>query len=196
MGILDSVLGSVLGGQNRAPGQPIGSGMSPMMKALMLALAAKAYHDYRNRRAEPSGPMPSGPGPDPSTGGGGGLGGFLGGGGLAGGGLAGGLAGGLGGLLAGLGGAGALGSLVDQFRQRGFGDQVNSWVGTGQNQPIAPDQLDQAVGSDTIDQLSRQFQMPRNQLLSELSNELPGAVDHLTPQGQIPDDTELQRRWV
>ena len=49
MGILDSVLGSVLGGQNRPQGQPIGSGMSPMMKALMLALAAKAYHDYTNR---------------------------------------------------------------------------------------------------------------------------------------------------
>jgi uncharacterized protein YidB (DUF937 family) len=190
MGILDSVLGNVLGGGgNRAPGQPIGSGMSPMMKALMLALAAKAYHDYRNRGAQPSGPMPSGPGPDPSSGGGG-LGGLLGG--LGGGGLA----GGLGGLLAGLGGAGALGTLVDQFRQRGFGDQVNSWVGTGQNQPIAPDQLDQAVGSDTIDQLSRQFQMPRGQLLSELSNELPGAIDHVTPQGQIPDDAELQRRWV
>jgi uncharacterized protein YidB (DUF937 family) len=186
MGILDSVLGSVLGGQNRALGQPIGSGMSPMVKALMLALAAKAYHDYRNRGAEPSGPMPSGPGPDPSSGGGGGLGGLLGG--LGG--------GGLGGLLAGLGGAGALGGLVDQFRQRGFGDQVNSWVGTGQNQSIAPDQLDQAVGSDTIDQLSRQFQMPRNQLLSELSNELPGAVDHMTPNGQIPDDAEMQRRWV
>jgi uncharacterized protein YidB (DUF937 family) len=181
MGILDSVLGSVLGGGNRAPGQPIGSGMSPMMKALMLALAAKAYHDYRNRGAAPSGPMPSGPGPDPSVGGGGGLGGLLGG--LGGGGLA----GGLGGLLAGLGGAGALGGLVDQ---------VKSWVGTGQNQPLAPDQLDQAVGSDTIDQLSRQFQMPRNQLLSELSNELPGAIDHMTPNGQMPDDTELQRRWV
>jgi uncharacterized protein YidB (DUF937 family) len=181
MGILDSVLGSVLGGGNRAPGQPIGSGMSPMMKALMLALAAKAYHDYRNRSVQPSGPIPSGAGPGPS--GGGGLGGLLGG--LGGGGLA----GGLGGLLAGLGGAGALGGLVDQFRQRGFGNQVDSWVGTGQNQPIAPDQLDQAVGSDTIDQLSRQFQMPRQQLLSELSNELP-------PEGQIPDDAELQRRWV
>jgi uncharacterized protein YidB (DUF937 family) len=130
--------------------------------------------------------MPSGPGPDPSMGGGGGLGGLLGGlGGVA-----------LVALFAGFGGAGALGSLVDQFRQRGFGDQVNSWVGAGQNQPIAPDQLDQALGADTIDQLSRQFQMPRNQLLSELSNELPGAIDHMTPNGQVPDDTELQRRWV
>ncbi|MBV8848132.1 MAG: DUF937 domain-containing protein [Methylobacteriaceae bacterium] len=187
MGILDSVLGNVLGGANRAPNQPIGSGMSPMMKALLLALAAKAYHDYRNRSTQPSGQMPSGPGPDPSGGAGGaGGGGFLGG--LG--------AGGLGGLLAGLGGAGALGSLVDQFRQNGLGNQVNSWVGNGQNQPIAPDQLDQALGSDTIDQLSRQFQMPRNQLLSELSNELPGAIDHMTPNGQVPDDAEMQRRWV
>jgi uncharacterized protein YidB (DUF937 family) len=36
--------------------------------------------------------------------------------------------------------------------------------------------------------------MPRNQLLSELSNELPGAIDHMTPNGQVPDDTELQWR--
>jgi uncharacterized protein YidB (DUF937 family) len=184
MGILDQVLGNVLGGgQNRPAQGPIGSGMSPMMKGLMLLLAAKAYHDYRNRSTQPAGPVPPQPGA-PSTGGGGS------------GGLLGGLGGGLGGLLAGLGGAGAIGSLVDQFRQKGFGDQVNSWVGTGQNQPIAPEQLDQAVGSDTIDQLSRQFQMPRQQLLSELSNELPSALDHATPQGQIPDDAELQRRWV
>ena len=188
MGILDQVLGNVLGGgQSRAPQGPIGAGMSPIMKAVLLALAAKAYHGYTTRQPNAG---PSQISPDQSSGGGG-LGGLLGG--LGGGGVGG---GGLGGLLAGLGGAGALGSLVDQFRRNGYGDQVNSWVGTGQNQPIAPEQLDQALGSDTIDQLSRQFQMPRQQMLSELSNELPGALDHVTPQGQIPDDAELQRRWV
>jgi uncharacterized protein YidB (DUF937 family) len=185
MGILDQVLGNVLGGgQSRAPQGPLGAGMSPIMKAVLLALAAKAYHSYTTRQPN-VGPAPSQFPPEQSTGGGG-LGGLLGG--LAG--------GGLGGLLGGLGGAGGLGSLVDQFRQKGYGDQVNSWVGTGQNQPIAPEQLDHALGSDTIDQLSRQFQMPRQQMLSELSNELPGAVDHMTPQGEIPDDAELQRRWV
>ncbi|MEA2840876.1 MAG: hypothetical protein QOF41_2206 [Methylobacteriaceae bacterium] len=184
MGILDQVLGNVLGGgENRAAPGPIGSGMSPIMKAVLLALAAKAYHSYTTRQPD-GGPAPSQMPPGQSSGGG--LGGLLGG--LAG--------GGLGGLLGGLGGAGGLGSLVDQFRQKGYGDQVNSWVGTGQNQPIAPEQLDHALGSDTIDQLSQQFQMPRQQMLSELSNELPGALDHMTPNGQIPDDAELQRRWL
>ncbi|GAC1341378.1 MAG: YidB family protein [Beijerinckiaceae bacterium] len=195
MGILDNVLGGLLGSQQQgsAPSPASSSGMSPMLKAVLLLLATKAYHDYTTRGAG-QGTMPgsSGAMPDrpPMGGAGGGLGGGLGG-------LLGGLGGGgLGGLLGGLGGAGAIGSLIDQFRQKGYGDQVNSWVGTGQNQPIAPNQVADALGSDTIDQLSRQFQMPRDQMLSELSRELPSAIDHATPQGRVPDDAELRSRWV
>jgi uncharacterized protein YidB (DUF937 family) len=93
-------------------------------------------------------------------------------------------------------GAGAIGGLVDQFKQKGYGDHVNSWIGTGQNQPIAPNQVADALGSDTIDQLSKQFNMPRDQMLSELSTQLPSALDHATPQGRIPKDADLEQRWL
>jgi uncharacterized protein YidB (DUF937 family) len=99
--------------------------------------------------------------------------------------------GGLGGLLGGLGGAGALGALVSQFQQRGLGQQVNSWVGQGQNQPVAPDQVAHALGDDNLRALQEQTGMPRDQLLSELAHALPDAVHELTPQGRLPDEGEL-----
>jgi uncharacterized protein YidB (DUF937 family) len=48
---------------------------------------------------------------------------------------------------------------------------------------------------DTIDHLSKQFNMPRDQMLSELSTQVPSALDHATPQGRIPKDDDLEQRW-
>ena len=111
--------------------------------------------------------------------------------------------GGLGGMLGGLlaGGAagsvlsGGLGDLLKQFQQNGHGDAVNSWVGTGPNKQIAPGDLANALGADQIDQLTSRTGMSRDQLLSELSHELPGAVDHFTPDGRVPTDHEMSR-WT
>jgi hypothetical protein len=33
-------------------------------------------------------------------------------------------------------------------------------------------------------------------MLSQLSKDLPNALDHATPHGRIPDNAELQRHWV
>jgi uncharacterized protein YidB (DUF937 family) len=90
-----------------------------------------------------------------------------------------------GGLLGGLGG------LLQSFQQNGHGDAINSWIGPGQNQPIAPDQLHQALGPDAVNNLSRLTGLPRDQLLSELSRVLPGVVDRLTPHGREPDQAEM-----
>jgi uncharacterized protein YidB (DUF937 family) len=65
-------------------------------------------------------------------------------------------------------------------------DVINSWIGHGQNQPIAPDQLHQALGPDAVNNLSRLTGLPRDQLLAELSHVLPGVVDKLTPNGRVP----------
>ena len=92
-----------------------------------------------------------------------------------------------GGLLGGLGG------LLQSFEQNGHGDVINSWIGPGQNQPIAPDQLHQVLGPDAVNNLSRLTGLPQDQLLSELSRVLPGVVDKLTPQGRMPDQAEMSR---
>lgn len=101
----------------------------------------------------------------------------------------GGLLGGLGGLL-GAGGAGAvlnsgLGELVDRFNQSGQGDKANSWVGTGPNQDVAPNDLEQALGPQVLDAIAKQTGLSREDLLARLSKVLPDAVDRYTPGGNL-----------
>jgi uncharacterized protein YidB (DUF937 family) len=86
---------------------------------------------------------------------------------------------------------GGLSGLLQSFQQGGHGEVMNSWIGHGQNQPIAPDQLHQALGPDAVNNLSRLTGLPADQLVSELSRVLPGVVDKLTPQGRMPTQAEM-----
>ena len=121
---------------------------------------------------------------------------------LPGGGMGGGLSdvlkGGLGGLLAG-GAAGSmisggLGDLLNQFQQKGQGDTANSWVSNGPNKQIAPGDLANALGADQIDSLSSQSGLSRDELLKGLSQYLPDVINHLTPDGRLPNENELSGR--
>lgn len=207
MGLLDVVLGNMMGG-GQGPART--SSSSPLIKALMLLLAAKGVQHYTsNREGGSSGGMGGGFGGQSSPMGGG-LGGMFGSGGtgpgmggagmgglggLGGGGLGSLVSGGLGGLLGGLVSGGGLSAIVNQFRQNGHGNAIDSWVGHGQNHRLAPNELAQALGPDTVDELERETGMPRDQVLSELSQELPDAVDQFTPDGRIPSEDEFQSRW-
>ena len=88
---------------------------------------------------------------------------------------------GVGGLL-----SGGLAELVDRFRQSGQGETVDSWVATGPNKQIAPSQLEQAIGPDVLETLSKQTGLSREEILVRLSRELPNAVDKYTPEGRLP----------
>lgn len=163
----------------------------------------------------PSGPLGQGGGGGFGQGGGGGLGSILGdlfrggpgarpmgGGGnfsSSGGGLGDILRGGLGGLLGGAAAGtvlnGGLGDLLGRFRQNGFGEHADSWVGTGQNRAISPGDLERALGADTLQSLAQETGRPYNDVLSELSQSLPDAVNHLTPHGREPTDEEASK-WV
>ena len=188
MGLLDQILsggapaGSAQAQRNRSVNSKLAAGV-------LVALAVKAMHD-RKRPAEGRSFEPGAAG-TAGAGGGigdilGGLGGLLGGGGARGG-------GGLGSVLGGLGGAGALGGLIGALQQKGLGQQADSWVGTGPNQAVAPHQLVDALGEDTIQELQQHTGLPRGQLLSDLAQELPEAVNQATPNGQLPTDEDLDR---
>ena len=121
---------------------------------------------------------------------GGGLGGLLGG--ALGGGTGG--TSGLEGLLKKFGGGGdedrlvngGLKEMLDRFRQNGHAETAESWVGTGSNRDAAPQDLEQAIGPETLDELTEQTGLSREDLLSRLSRELPKAVDQYTPNGEVP----------
>jgi uncharacterized protein YidB (DUF937 family) len=90
-------------------------------------------------------------------------------------------------LLSNEGEFGGLQGLIAKFQQAGMGDAVASWVGTGANQPISGAQLSDALGSDTLSGLAGQFGVNPDDLAGQLSSVLPGLVDKLTPNGQVPE---------
>ena len=103
--------------------------------------------------------------------------------------LAGGQQGGLGGMGGGLGGqGGGLADLVAGFRQAGLGHVADSWVGTGPNHPVSPDQLRNVLGEDRVRDMADQAGMDQSGLLSQLSRHLPRVVDGMTPDGRLPDE--------
>ena len=162
----------------------------PSMTAL-LGLIAIAGYQNRDKLAEllrgAGGPSPNAPGGPGQIGQqGSGLGGPLGQ-----------QQGGLGGLLGSLGGAGAagglggllgggLGELVERFKQAGHGEVADSWVGSGPNRQVAPDDLENAIGPDVLEDLTRQTGLSREEILQRLSRDLPDAVDKYTPEGRLP----------
>jgi len=76
--------------------------------------------------------------------------------------------------------------LVNAFKQQGQEDVADSWVSRGPNKPISPSQLEQAIGSDVLEDLPRQTGLSREEIVSRLSSNLPEAVDKYTPEGRIP----------
>lgn len=224
MGLMDILNGMQNGPHGQTAPAPAGqSGMSPLMMALLGLLAYKAVKGGGLGNMFGGGSTSPAPAPNAQANApGGGLGDLLGGlfgggaqsggassgglGGLLGGALAGGAAsGGLGNILGGLlgggggnaGGAlnGGLRNLLQDMENNGQGEAAKSWVGTGPNQHVGPNDLANALGADTIDTLSTQTGMPRDQLLSQLSQHLPDLVNKLTPDGRLPTEQESSH-WV
>jgi uncharacterized protein YidB (DUF937 family) len=90
------------------------------------------------------------------------------------------------GMLGNDGGHGGLGGLAAKFQQAGLGDAMNSWIGTGDNHAVNADQVSSALGNDTISDLASKLGMSQGDAASQLSQILPGLINHLTPNGQAP----------
>lgn len=99
-------------------------------------------------------------------------------------------AGGLGGLLANAASSGALSnglnSLVETFRKAGQGPVIDSWVGPGENAPIAPTQINQTFGNETIAEIAAKAGLTPEQMSQLLAQALPNLINKLTPEGRIP----------
>lgn len=89
------------------------------------------------------------------------------------------------------GAAGGLQSIIGQLTKAGLGQQVQSWVGTGQNMPVSADQLAQAFGPGQMQQWAQQLGLNHEQTAGGLAAALPEIINHLTPNGQVPHTNEL-----
>ena len=86
--------------------------------------------------------------------------------------------------------------MLKQFQQNGFGDAINSWIGTGPNKPVAPDQISNALTPEVLDALSQRTGLSKDQISQILSQVLPNFVDQLTPQGDSRPRRISQASWV
>jgi len=196
MGLLDGILGEVLGNStDTGQPSPVATGAGGGNRVLM-ALLPVLLGMLMNRQGG-------------TAAGSGGLGDLLGG--VLGGhgGQGGGLGDVLGGLLGGAGGntgaggvgavlggvlsgdTGGLGRLLDQLQRAGFGEQVSSWVGNGQNLPISPAAIAQVFGGDALAQVAQQAGVSEAEASEGLSQLLPEVVDRVTPDGQVPNLEQL-----
>lgn len=86
---------------------------------------------------------------------------------------------------------GGLPAVLQSFHEKGLGEVVSSWVGTGPNLPISAEQLEHVLGSDQLKQLAAQAGISPDAAGSSLAQLLPTLIDKLTPNGQMPQHSTL-----
>ena len=82
---------------------------------------------------------------------------------------------------------GGLAGLLQKFQEHGLGNVADSWVSTGKNLPISGDQIQEALGSGALGDIASKLGLSTGDVSSQLADLLPGVVDKLTPNGQVPD---------
>ena len=83
---------------------------------------------------------------------------------------------------------GGLSGMLGKMQQAGYGQQAQSWIGTGQNMPIDAGALSQIFGQGELGQLAQQLGISHDEASGNLAQMLPNVVDEMTPGGQIPDN--------
>ena len=86
---------------------------------------------------------------------------------------------------------GGLAGLIADFERNGLGGVAASWVGTGANQPITPDQLQSVLGSEQLQSVAASSGVSSNDVSAGLAQLFPQVVDKLTPAGSVPDRDSL-----
>ena len=87
---------------------------------------------------------------------------------------------------------GGLSGLLQRFHAAGLGELAKSWVANGPNMPVSAQQIEQVLGKDQIQQTAQQIGISPGQTSSGLAALLPHLVDHLTPNGAVPQQDMLQ----
>jgi uncharacterized protein YidB (DUF937 family) len=87
--------------------------------------------------------------------------------------------------------SGGLSGVLQSFEHAGLGHLTQSWVGTGQNLPASPDQIQSGLGAGLLQKIAQATGVPAAEVTQHLSALLPQIVDHLTPNGQVPHQSEV-----
>jgi len=85
---------------------------------------------------------------------------------------------------------GGVGGLIAAVKNGGLGDKVDSWIGTGRNEPVSSNEVTDALGRDEIDDLAAKTGMRPEEASSGLAAILPDLVNKLTPDGKVDNNLD------
>ena len=84
---------------------------------------------------------------------------------------------------------GGLSGVLDKFKQGGLADAAASWVGKGENMPVSAEQISSVLGNGAIAEMAAKFGINPETLSAQIAQHLPGVVDKLTPDGEVPAES-------
>ena len=90
---------------------------------------------------------------------------------------------------------GGIDGLQQKFAQAGLGDVADSWIGTGSNKSVSPDQVKDALGQQQVAQIANEAGVSTDDAAAGLSKVLPDAVDNVTPSGQVPSTGDVRAQF-
>jgi uncharacterized protein YidB (DUF937 family) len=83
-------------------------------------------------------------------------------------------------------GGNGLQGIMSTMQSNGMGQQVSSWVGTGQNLPVSGADIQNMMNPQMLAQMAERQGMSPEQMCDHIAQALPGLVDQATPNGQVP----------
>jgi uncharacterized protein YidB (DUF937 family) len=86
---------------------------------------------------------------------------------------------------------GGLQKILAGFQKQGMGDKAASWVGTGENEPVSPEEVRSALGDEQVKDAAQQLGVSDDEAAAVLAEVVPRAVNGVTPEGSVPSDAEL-----
>ncbi len=86
---------------------------------------------------------------------------------------------------------GGISGLLQAFQQNGLGHIVSSWIGTGENLPVSAEHIQQVLGNEQVRTFAEKAGIAPDAASSQLAEVLPGIVDKLTPNGEVPQGGDL-----
>ncbi len=81
---------------------------------------------------------------------------------------------------------GGVSGVLEAFHKQGLGGVVSSWVSTGANQAVSPEQVQSALGNQQVQEVASKLGVSPQDASSHIAQWLPAVIDHLTPNGQVP----------
>jgi uncharacterized protein YidB (DUF937 family) len=88
---------------------------------------------------------------------------------------------------------GGLTGLVQSFKDKGLGNAITSWVGTGENLPVSGEQIQQVISSDKIQEIAGKLGLSGGEVSTMLAGLLPQVIDKLTPNGNLPEGNLVEQ---